>query len=799
MTLLPLLVLPSAFGQAGRITVDLDKPGHRISPTFYGLMTEEINHAYDGGLYGELIRNRALKDDPAQPVFWSFVAPGGGSGLITLDHNQPVPNTALSESLKLQIDSGSGGLANEGFWGVPVWPHTRYRASFFAKAAAADNGPWTVAIESADGAKVYASEEIRSFATDWQSYNLALQTSDTEVSAGNRFVIVGARPGTAWFSEASLFPPTYNGRRNGNRSDLMEKLAALNPSFLRLPGGNYLEGDTIATRFNWKETLGDTSQRPGHQGPWGYRSSDGLGLLEYLEWCEDLHMQPVLAVYAGYSLHGEHVAPGPDLDPYVQDALDEIEYVRGGPTTKWGAVRAANGHRKPFPLTFVEIGNEDGFDRSGSYDGRFTQFFKAIKARDPNLQIIATAPVKSCRPDVIDDHYYRSAEDMMRDSGHYDRYDRGGPKIFVGEWASVEGSPTPLFKSALGDAAWLTGLERDSDAVVMESYAPLFVNVNKGAAQWGTNLIGYDALTSFGSPSYWVQVMFANNTGDRVLPSHISLDVPKQAPTVYSGGVGLGTYRTDSEFKDLKVTKDGQAVYAKDFSNGTGDWKMVKGTWKTEGDSLRQTSEDPNTRAIARTTGGTDYTVEVKARKLGGHEGFFVIFHYKNDTDYWQWNIGGWENTRSAIQHTVGDSAEEVGRATGTTVGTGRWYDIRMEFKRGNIYGYIDGKLITTVKEEKPPMDPLYVAASRKGTHGDVFLKVVNASEADLPLKVRLRGADRLAGGTVWLLKGELEDQNSVAEPEKIAPKMFGLESKGPIFSHTFPGHSVTIMRLHPS
>jgi alpha-N-arabinofuranosidase len=227
-------------------------------------------------------------------------------------------------------------------------------------------------------------------------------------------------------------------------------------------------------------------------------------------------MQPVLAVYAGYSMAQEHVTAGPDLVPYVQSALEEIEYVSGGPKTKWGAVRAKDGHPAPFPLTYVEVGNEDEFDKSGSYDARFAQFYDAIKKTYPKLQVIATAPVKSRTPDVIDDHFYRTAQEFFDDTHHYDKTDRKGPKIFVGEWATREGSPTPDMGATLADAAWLTGLERNSDIVIMSSYAPLFINVNPGASQWVPDLIGYDALQSYGSPSYYAQVMFSNHIGNEV-------------------------------------------------------------------------------------------------------------------------------------------------------------------------------------------------------------------------------------------------------------------------------------------
>ena len=497
----------------------------RVSPTLYGLMTEEINYSYDGGLYAELVRNRVFQDNPKAPDHWALVQEGGGRGSIALDAGQPL-NAALPVSLRLEVTQLAGnqrvGVANEGFWGMAVRPNTTYRASFYAKAAAGFTGSLDLSLESADGAVVHAQAEVSDVGRDWQKYTVSLKTGALTPSAANRLVITLSRPGTVWLDLVSLFPPTFNDRVNGNRPDIMRLLAGMKPAFLRFPGGNYVEGRTVDTRFAWKRTIGDLADRPGHMGTWSYRSSDGMGLLEFLEWCEDLHMQPVLAVYAGLTLDRQAAATpaGPALQPFVQDALDEIEYVTGGTDTRWGMERARGGHPEPFPLTYVEIGNEDNFDRQpGSYDGRYAQFFDAIKARYPRLQLIATAKVTSRTPDVQDEHYYRQAMQFYSDTTHYDSYSRTGPKIFVGEWATREREtvPTPNLLAALGDAAWMTGLERNSDLVVMASYAPLFVNVSPGAMQWRVNLIGFDAQGSYGSPSYYAQQMFSLHHGDQIL------------------------------------------------------------------------------------------------------------------------------------------------------------------------------------------------------------------------------------------------------------------------------------------
>jgi alpha-N-arabinofuranosidase len=517
------LLSSSLLAQAPSLAIQVDHSTAKVSPTLYGLMTEEINYSYDGGIYGELVRDRVIGGGWGSLFNWPSVARGDSQVSVSVDEATG-PSAALKRSIKVDVKAASkaspAGIQNDGYWGIAVRPHSVYTGSFYAKTDQAGL-PVTVSLQNDQTGIVAASTTVTGLTGEWKQYSYTLKTGDAPASAGNHLILTVAQPATVWINLVSLFPPTYNNRPNGNRIDMMDKLAAMQPKFLRLPGGNYLEGNHISDRFNWKKTIGPWVDRPTHPSPWSYRSSDGMGLLEYLEWCEDLKMEPVLAVYAGYSLSQEHVAPGTALEPYVQDALDEIEYVTGGPETKWGAERVKNGHPAPFALHYVEVGNEDEFDRSNSYDGRYTQFYNAIKQRYPQLQIIATTHVKSVKPDVLDEHFYMSTDESFKQAHHYDATDRKGPKIFVGEWATREGDPTPNLNAALADAAWLTGLERNSDLIIMASYAPLFVNVNPGGEQWATNLIGYDALNSYGSPSYWMQVMFSKYLGTEVIDAKL--------------------------------------------------------------------------------------------------------------------------------------------------------------------------------------------------------------------------------------------------------------------------------------
>ena len=537
------------------LEIQVGQATNKMSQNFFGLMTEEINYSYEGGIYGELIRNRAFKADAVvprvtpdtyeagkylpvtyrpdtKPRFWTTV---GGASMV-LDTNNPL-NAFLNVSLKLDASSASAtspaGIANAGYWGIPVKPKTTYSVSFWAKATAGFAGSVAVDIESADGKTNYASAQFSGLTTEWKKFEAKLKTkSGVTPSKENVFKLTTVTPGTLWLQNVSLFPPTYKNRANGNRADIMELLAAMKPKFLRLPGGNYVEGNVFNQRFNWKETIGPVEQRPGHPSCWGYWSTDGMGILEYAEWCEDLKMEPLLAVFAGYCLGGGgHVEAGTKLEPYVQEALEEIEYLTGdAKATKWGARRAQDGHPKPFRLTYVEIGNEDW---SSSYDARFTQFYDAIRKAYPQLQIISAVGheqrqalwVKSRLPDQVDEHFYRNQQDMEANFHQYDKRSRSTneSKVFVGEWATRVGSPTPNMAGALGDAVWMCGLERNADLVLMECFAPLFVNVsqltgNNRSMQWESDLIGYDALNSYGSPSYYVETMFAQNCGNLIVP-----------------------------------------------------------------------------------------------------------------------------------------------------------------------------------------------------------------------------------------------------------------------------------------
>ncbi len=548
-----------------RLMVDVRDHVSNVSPMLYGLMTEEINHSYEGGLYAELLRNRTFRSSWAGVDDWFLVQEGDAHASLDPDKNKG-PSSALPSSVKLTISAASpgdeAGLGNSGFWGIALQPHTIYKGSFYGRIDDGGPGSLRARLVSNRTGTVIAKTEVALHKGDWSQYNFTFATGDLSPSAENHFELTAAHPGTVWLQLVSLFGPTFHNRPNGNRADLMERMAFTHPHFLRLPGGNYLEGDTLADWYDWKKTIGPIVNRPGHQGPWQYWSTDGLGLLEFLEWCEDLNVEPVLAVYAGYALKGDHIETGAPLEPYVQSALDEIEYVTGNTTTKWGAERARDGHPAPFPLHNIEIGNEDWLDKSGSYDARYVQFARALRNKYPHYKLIATQPVKEAdatlQPDVIDDHFYKEPAGMFDLVHHYDNVPRTGPKVFVGEWATRSGTPTPNFGDALGDAAWMTSLERNSDLIVMAAYAPFLVNVNPGAMQWAPDLVGFDALTTYVSPSYYAQCLFAGHLGDTTVRTTVEGAGSRffYSATVSSGDRMLHLKLVNASTKDQPLTLD---------------------------------------------------------------------------------------------------------------------------------------------------------------------------------------------------------------------------------------------------
>lgn len=512
--------------QPKTLIVETNKPMAKIQPTMWGLFFEDINFGADGGLYAELVKNRSFE----------FASPLMGWQLFGEEFSgQFQVNRSLDENNPhfIRINSPVGkelGIVNEGFRGMGVTSGETYDFSVRIKQ---ESGTPTLKIELLDSTNaVIGSSSLDKFSGQWGKFKTSFVCSKTDSKAKLRVTLSGK--GALYLDMVSLFPRhTWKNRPNGLRADMVQKLADLKPGFLRFPGGCIVEGHDLATRYQWKKTVGNVEQRKQIENkkwnsPGGdYYQSFGLGFFEYFQLCEDIGAEPMPILNCGMSCWtSNEFAALDDLDPYVQDAVDLIEFANGAVTTQWGKLRAEMGHPKPFNLKMMGIGNENW---ATPYFERLEVFMKVLSQKHPEIAIIGCEqfpdrksfeypqdPMQKLNVSFIDEHFYKVTDWFLQNATRYDSYDRSGPKIFVGEYA-VQDQGGNCLKSALGEAAFMTGLERNADVVHMASYAPLFANIN--ATQWGPDLIWFDNLRLVVTPDYYVQKMFSTNKGTDAVPA----------------------------------------------------------------------------------------------------------------------------------------------------------------------------------------------------------------------------------------------------------------------------------------
>ena len=776
------------------ISVQADKPGHPVSPRLWGVFFEDINLAADGGLYPEFVRNRSFEGGDGLR-FWNITsvseptAATAATPAPSIDETRPL-NTFNRRSLRVLPGAAGCVLENSGYWGMNFVAGEAY--AFRVAARDADDFKGALRVELCDAAGVVlASGELSGFGKAWKQHALALTSAKSDPRGKLRLVVSGdVSGGGALFLDMISLMPVKTWKGHGLREDLAEAMNALKPAFFRFPGGCWVEGEDIATAYRWKDTIGDVASRTQLENLWDYNATQGLGYHEYLQLSEDLGAEPVFCINVGMS-HRESV-PMDRMGAWVQDSLDAIEYANGPVDSVWGSLRAKNGHPEPFNLRILEIGNENG---GPDYAERWPLFVKAIKAKHPGITLIANqwfnSHPKDPMPELVDEHYYDTPEGLMRRATQYDGYDRKGPKIFVGEYAVTKRAGLGNLRAAIGEAAFMTGLERNSDVVTMAAYAPLFTNVHHRS--WSPDLINFDSAGWYGLPSYHVQQLFSLHTGDVTLPVEVrSAELPQANPR---GRIGLGTWSTQAEFKDLKVTApDGKVLFSADFAaKGTAGWTFLGGgEWSVQDGVLRQTSEKQKLRALVGDPAWTDYTIELKARKLAGREGFLVLFHNEYDEDRTAWNLGGWGNKYSAL--VLADSDERKDGA----IETGRWYDVRVQLEGEQVRCWLDGKLVHDFRRPRLMSQAVYASATRDNSTGEIILKVVNTASGPTETAIALAGVAKLSGpARAFVLTSEKPgDENSLAEPRKVAPRTEELTLPGPRFTRSFPGNSLTVLRI---
>lgn len=543
------------------IAIDTRAEPRPVSPLLYGIFFEDINQAGDGGLYAEMVRNRSFEDmmlpagtrlegdvlhtDSAGKIWfpfrdallaWQAHSAGQATATVALDETE-LFNAVQRRSLRIESTGASAdamaGAVNEGFWGMAVEAGQSYDLALWTKAGGGFEGPIVARLLGADGA-VLAEQVLGRSTGQWTRLASVLVPSATDAKA--RLAIVSPGNGRWWIDMVSLMPrDTWKQRPNGLRADLVERLAHLKPSFLRFPGGCFVEGFSPETAYRWKHTIGPIEERTGHYNLWAYRTSNGLGFHEFLLLAEDLDAEPMFVVNAGITCQtrGPSFVPMEELGVWIQDTLDAIEYANGPIDSPWGARRAAAGHPAPFGLRFLSIGNENF---GPEYHERYLAFAKAIKARHPDIQLIATDPIPGASPDIIDEHYYDTPEFFLARTTLHDDRSRQGPRVYVGEYAVWKEAGKGNLAAALAEAAFMTGLERNSDLVVMASYAPLFCNTNH--QYWVPNAIYFDGTRSYGTPSYHVQALFSRHRSTATLPC--KMDPANQLVSIVAGNSGDG-------------------------------------------------------------------------------------------------------------------------------------------------------------------------------------------------------------------------------------------------------------------
>ena len=527
----------SLFGQSTEsdylIKMDVDKIGSTIQPTMYGVFFEDINFGADGGLYAELIKNRSFEFEYPFTGWTPF-------GDVSIRSDKPCfdRNPHYARLINRKQLTGTG-LINEGFKGIGIKTNEKYDLSFYARTLKNETMKLKIEIVS-DKNDIIESKEVSINSKSWNKYMITFAPMQTCSKSSIRITMLTT--GVLDIEHISLFPQeTFNNRSNGLRKDLAMALKDLKPGVFRFPGGCIVEGTDLSTRYQWKNTIGPVENRPININRWNYTFSHkkfpdyyqsyGLGFYEYFVLSEDIGAEPLPVLNCGLSCQYENNDPNQNcpvdkLEPYIEDALDLIEFANGPITSTWGKIRADMGHPAPFNLKMIAIGNEQW---GTLYTERLEPFVKAIRAKYPNIKIIGSSgpqaegkdfdflwpEMKRIGVDLVDEHYYRSPEWFLSNANRYDSYDRNGPKVFAGEYACHAPDKENSFLTALSEAAFMTGLERNADVVHLCTYAPLFAH--KEAWQWRPDLIWFDNLSFVKTPNYYVQQLFGNNAGTHVL------------------------------------------------------------------------------------------------------------------------------------------------------------------------------------------------------------------------------------------------------------------------------------------
>lgn len=851
-----------------QLSIDASNEIKDINDLLYGIFFEDINFAADGGLYAEKVANRSFefneyaKDD--QMFAWSVV--GNATADVKINATANCLNENNTNYLVIVNSTNEpAGVQNRGFLEGMNVSEESYNFSIYAKALEGYKGGITVKLVA--GNNTVDEQKIDSITDDWAKYDLKLNSTTVATEDVNLQVLIDS--GKVAIDMVSLFPEhTYNNRANGMRNDISTMLADLKPKFLRFPGGCVIEGYDKETAYDWKASVGagkdrkplefngaygDVAARPQGIDVWtDINATDdefpsfmtyGLGFYEYFQLSEDIGALGVPVLNCGMYCQGREGKTvdigSSEFQEYIDDMLDLVEFCRGDESTTWGKVRVSMGHKEPFELKYICIGNENwGKD----YYERYNEFVKTLnKAKKENPELFKDIElIYSAGADdgtstdeylnaykyasdklsdkennfagAIDQHYYNGADWFLKHADYYDEdnYSRttdkmtenygGKINVFLGEYASWSNK----MYSALSESAYMTGLERNGDIVAMSTYAPLLSSVT--ARHWAPDLIWFDNAGAMGSVNYYTQMLFSQNQGKKLLDS--KLDGAFIGDKDLMGKIGVGTWNTSAKFDNVKIVdnKTGDVLAEDDFSsNSIKNWdKDLEGDFKIKDGALIQNSTDPQTTDFGSLlffgdSSWTNYTYTVEATKLVGEEGFFIPI-LANDNSTYYWNIGGYGNTVSCLQQFC------YGFKTGQLEGTvkdfealqNKAYQLKVEVNGTNIKCYIDDELYVDYDSSSTAEAEAYQVVSTDDS-GDIIVKLVNVTGSEKSFAVNIDNAENLApqANAYQVKADDIGFENIYGENDQIGMDSFQLNGISAKFNYTAPKYSATVIRLH--
>ncbi|MBD7911873.1 MULTISPECIES: alpha-L-arabinofuranosidase C-terminal domain-containing protein [Clostridium] len=794
------------------LNVNTDEKLFNESDMLTGLFFEDINHGADGGLYAELIENRSFEfKNPLDS--WQIEQQGSNNSSAKVCKDNPLnSNNPSYIELISTTDGDNLKISNDGYKGITVKDGDKYDFSFWARNV--ENGKsLTVQIEDENGNIISESKKINKINNKWTKFEGHLRAKKSTSNA--KFTVSIRDESKIDLDMVSLFPQdTWKNKKYGLRKDLVQRLKDLKPKFLRFPGGCVIEGNKKEEMYNWKNTIGNVEERKEIPNIWGYNQSFGLGFFEYFQLCEDINTIPVPVLNCGMTCQARGVNGVPnymgdiggDLNSFIQNAVDLVEYANGDETTTWGKKRVEAGHRKPFNLKYLAIGNEQW---GNEYHKRFEEFQKVLNKKCPGITLISSAGpsssgslfddnwnwIKAKVPNtVVDEHYYMDPDWFLNNTNRYDKYDRNNQKVFLGEYASQSNT----LRSALAEGAYLTGLERNSDIVKMASYAPLFAKSDD--YQWSPNMIWFNGSTNYATPNYYVQKLFSTNLGTQILKGDlIKPTIPKNNDI--KGGILLGGWSTQVQYDNVKVTNNntGEEIFSDNFDIDNGKWNKVSGNWSLKDGKLELDQIADNCKVITNSNNWSNYTFEVDAKKLGGKEGFLVGFGAEDSSNYYWYNLGGWNNTKTAVEKIVNGSKSTVSEADAkyATINTGENYKIKVVINGNKVSCYVNGQLTNEFTQEGRGTD-VYTSTSYDSSSNDLIVKVVNVADKDKKIKINISGSQNISSkASVEYITGEnTSATNSFENPENISIKTKKLSYISNNFDYNADKNSVSVIRI---